>query len=336
MSIQKHQILVSELFKKIPNFGYEFPEDCKDVVKYAWREPSALTPKLNPIYKFPDVTALEVLTILQKPERNNIWISGPTGSGKTSFARNLASLLNVQHYYEFNGDVHKTPSHAFGKWTARAGETIFRDGVVTKWLRTGGLLLINEYDTFSSEVVNALKPVLEDPRRITLVEHDDEVITGHPDCRVIVTTNTKGRGDDSGFYPNTNVQSIADLRRFHGFFEIDYLEAEAEVAMVVSMFPTVSKEVARKFVTVANKTRKSFDQSALGRVISTAEVINWVENYTAFTQVHAAASISFLTSYSLSDRQAVLDIIDVEFGKPADAVQYDVAAAQRAAEAVGA
>jgi len=318
-------IAMGELFQE---WAAKFTDDTYTI--YTDQHP--LTPRLNPFYVFPETATLELATILDKKERNNVWLYGGTGSGKTTLVENLAAKVNAA-LYKINGNRHLIPQDLLGRpWIKPGGEIIFRYGIVAKWLRHGGWLLINEYDTLDAEVVNALKSVLEYPRHLCLLENDDEVIWGHPDCRLIVTNNTQGRGDDTGMFVNTNVQSIADLRRFNAFIEVDYINKESEELLLTKMFPRAPVEVVKKVVDAADKTRTAFKKKTLGRVLSTDECITWTENYMLFGTAHHSARISFLNAYEQEAQMAVRDIINAVFGNEDQETLYNVQAAERAAD----
>lgn len=272
------------------------------------------TPVLDPHYVFPIQEALELLTILDKPERNNAYIDGPTGSGKTQLVRNLAALVRAP-LFEINGSISMTRSHIMGKERARAGQTYFQRGIIPTWLEYGGWLLINEYDTLDADLVNDMKPVFETPRRLPLPEENDTVIEGVPDCRIIVSANTKARGDTTGLYINTNVQSVADLDRFHAFLHLDYLSAEAEVALLKQQFPDTLEAAIVKFVKVANDVRAAFKVGKLTRTLSTRTLVNWAENYNLFAGAHQSARVSFINSYDEATAIAVREMINTEFGQ---------------------
>lgn len=301
---------------------------------HIYKEPHERTPKLDPLYSFPLSPTIEVLNVIQKPLRNNIWVSGPTGSGKSTLIRNLAAKFNAS-LRSINCHKDMKPSSFFGRWRARAGETFFDEGIVAKWLREGGWLLLNEYDTLEAECTNALKSVLEYPRTLVLTDYHDAEIVGHPECRLIVTCNTRGRGDDTGMFVNTNTQSIADLRRFDAFIDVDYITELQEREMLTVMFPNIPEDMLKKVTSVAAKSREAFKKGASGRVLSTAEVITWCDNILIFANSpHLAARVTFLNAYEAKERMGLRDIINAVFGQEdAALLTNDVIAARAAAKA---
>lgn len=326
--------IVKPMREVFANWKYGF-EDDETVSIFS--QPTHRTPKLDPHYSFPEQVALEMLSVLDKPQRNNVWIAGPSGSGKTSLVTNLAALHNVNLFTTL---AHQrwTPANAFGKWIVKNGETHFRYGIVPKWLREGGWLLINDFSTLDPEMVNSLKTILEFPRYITLTENDDEVIEAADpeDCKLIVSDNTLGRGDDTGQFVNTNVQSVADMRRFNAFIVLDYIGEAQEVAMLTSQFRDLPDKVAEKFVKIANATRHAFKVGDSGRVLSTAEVVNWAENYLIFATAHYSARISFLNGYEPKDATRIRELINNEFGQEDSETLQNTAAAARASDKTGA
>ena len=330
----KINVRMSELY---PNWKHGFEDN---EVATIFERPTSRTPKLDPNYSFPEIVALELSSVLDKPTRNNVWLSGPSGSGKTDLVKNLAAVHNA-NFFSVYAHQRWTPANAFGKWVvqAKAGgvsETVYQYGIVPKWLREGGWLLINEFSTLDPEMTNALKPILEFPRRIILTENDDEMIEAEnpEDCKLIVTDNTMGRGDDSGMFVNTNVQSAADMRRFNAFLYLDYLPDTQEKEMLARLFPDLPKKAIEGFVAVANKTRNAFKNGECARPLSTAEVINWADHYQLFVTAHYSARISFLNSYDAKDATRTRELINNEFGQEDSETLQNAQAAARASDKI--
>ena len=305
---------VDELFPGFCEEGEEF-DDTFEV----YTDKAPYTPRLDPFYVFPEAQTLEFLTIIEKPVRNNVWFSGYTGAGKTSFVRNCAAIIGAE-VMELNADGQTGRVQLIGKRSVVEGSvgsvTKFQHGIVPIAMQRGAWLLINELDKLDPMAFNMLKPVLEDEPRLTILEEDYyEVITAHPDFRVVAACNTWARGDDTGMFVSSEIQDIADVRRFHAFIELDYPGADVETKILTSMFKDLSDQHVANFIKVANEVRDAFKVGGIGRTLSTAELVNWAENYLLFESVHHAARVSFLNAYEGENKQAVSELIAGVWGQ---------------------
>lgn len=239
-------------------------------------------PEIDKNYLFPVEQTLVVCNALALQNHTPIWIRGWSGTGKSSLVRQVCARLRLP-LYEVEGSSFLQPKHLIGVVGAKDGGTVFEERTALEWLRNGGVLSINEYDTLDPACVNALKPLMEDPPHYNVPELRHKV-TGHPDCRVIVTCNTWGSGDTSGLFgSNTNKQSAADLRRFGVFVEIDYMEPEMEVNMLAKYFkikqvhPADDADMAElgKVVSFANSVRSQFKNGDSDFTLSPAQLVTW-------------------------------------------------------------
>jgi midasin (ATPase involved in ribosome maturation) len=309
------QVPIGSLF---PNFGG--PEYTYEEEFTIWENKGVLTPSANDYYVFPEQQTLDFLCLHEKENRNNIYVCGWSGTGKTEMVRNLMSKINGD-LLELNADAFLTRGDLIGRWIVKDNETQFVYGVLPTAMTynngRGCTLLINEFDTISPLVANILKPVLEDDPRITILENGAEVVRAGPDFRVVVTANTWARGDDSGMFTNTHVQSVADQRRFHGFIQLDYLTPEVETEILKKYFPKLDDKCIANFIKVGNKIRESFKAGKIGRTFSPAELVNWAENYGFCSSAHHAARLSFLTAYEPEAKVAVEEMINSVWGHEA-------------------
>ncbi len=302
---EKKSITLSEMFLQ-----FEDLEDTYDI----FTEPVPETPKLDEAYIFPEDQTLEFLTVIEKPRRNNIYISGFSGTGKTQLALNLASVCNAG-VSEINADRYVNRARWFGQMKYNGESTYFDYGVIPIAMRAGHWLIINEFDTVDPAAANMLKPLLEDTKRIHISENGNELIKAHPDFRVIVTCNTWARGDSSGLFTNTETQSAADLRRFHAFIELNWLSPEVEARILKAHVPELSDQAIENFIKVAASIRDAYEANTILRTFSPAELVNWAENYTIFSSVHRAARVSFLRSYDKEEQTAVAEMISTVWGQ---------------------
>ena len=297
----------------LPDFGRPSKVLAGDYEIFA--EPTDLTPKRNPKFVFPEKLTLEILTGLAKPERNRIWVFGPSGVGKTLVVSQVAHLLNAELMI-FNGDGYVGRSELIGRFMVKGGEVIFMPGLIIRAMQAGAILLFNELDTLSSMALNVIKPVLEDPSYLPVPEIG-ETIRALPTFRVISTNNTGGFGDSSGHFGNVNRQSAADIRRWNIMLEVGYLKEKEEVAVLLRYFPDVPIEALTQFVVVANKIRSAEKlKEGIDKTLSLDELINWVENWLVYgyTAVEAA-EISFLNPLDIDTKAAIKQLIIAVFGK---------------------
>lgn len=280
-----------------------------------YETPGPLTPSRDPHYIFPEEQTLDMLAILEKTQRNRVYIKGWSGTGKTQLAFNLAAVINAE-VMEWNADAFQQRSSLIGQWTVRDGGTVWEYGILPKAMMRGCWLVINEIDTIDPHTLNVLKPVLEDPPRLTILENGGEVITAHPDFRIIATANTWARGDASGMFINTHVQSDADARRWSARILLDYLDPAVEEKMLKGYFPKVSDKTISQFVQVASRVRDAFKAGKIDKTFSPAELINWCENYTVLGRgVHHAARLSFLNALEPDVQTAIDEMITLVFGQ---------------------
>ena len=277
-------------------------------------DPGPRTPKREKRYMAPVEQLLDLLTILEKTERNTVWIKGFSGTGKTQLVTYAAAVCNA-NLALYNGDAFQQRSALVGYHKVIGGEMKFIYGAVAQAMINGDWLLINEADTLSPLALNILKPVLEDPPYLPIPENG-ETIKAHPDFRVIATANTTGRGDSTGlFVANTHMQSDADMRRWNACIVLDYMDPEHETKMLLGYFEDLDEPQAREFVAVASKIREGFKLGKFDKTFSPAELVNWVENYIHCGRtVHHAARLSFLNKLEPAVQVAIGEYINAIFG----------------------
>lgn len=235
-------------------------------------------PSIDKNYVFPVKETLVICNTLALPNHVPIWIRGWSGAGKSTLVRQICARLRIP-LYEVEGNSFLQPKHLIGATGAKDGATIFEERLALEWLRNGGVLAVNEYDTLDPSTVNALKPLVEDPPHYNVPELGYK-IHGHPDCKVVVTCNTWGAGDSTGLFGNTNKQSAADLRRFGVFVEVDYMSVENETAMLAGYFGVKPEDAADmvelgKVVSFANAVRSQFKNGESDFTLSPAQLVTW-------------------------------------------------------------
>lgn len=169
-----------------------------------------LVPKTDKKYiaqKLGNSTDLEIIRKTIQNKLNSLLL-GETGTGKTHCLRHLAYQMEIP-YMRVNLNGGTTPEDLIGQWIPKKDGPGFEwaDGVMTKMIRHGGLLVVDEINAANAEILFILHSLLDDERKVVLVQKDGEVVTAHTDFVFAATMNPTG-------YEGTKQLNLALFDRF--------------------------------------------------------------------------------------------------------------------------
>jgi len=237
-------------------------------------------------------------------EDKRILLVGHTGVGKSSCFEQIAArtnngLLRVN----LNGQL---PTGDFvGFWTAKGGDTIWVDGILTQAMRKGYWLNIDEIDFGEPAILSILNPVLEPKGKLTLKEKGHEIVEPHPNFRLFATGNSVGCMQDyRGMYQGTNIMNEAFLDRWR-VYKVDYLESTEEIKVIQFLLPKLNERITTKIVGVANMIRESFEKEDIQCTFSTRRVIDWCEQMIRHKDPLKAGASTIFSKVSKEDAEVI-------------------------------
>jgi cobaltochelatase CobS len=136
--------------------------------------------------------------------RLNVWITGPTASGKTTAARQVAEALGLSLY------IHGAVDMDFKLVGFVDANGSYHETGFVKAFRNGGVVLLDEVDSYEPSPVLAIQAPLANG---IMMLPNGEMVERHRDCVVIAAGNTWGSGATADFV-GRNKLDAAFLSRF--------------------------------------------------------------------------------------------------------------------------
>ena len=134
-----------------------------------------------------------------------------------------------------------------GRFLIKAGDTLWQDGPVTRAVRTGAILYLDEFAEARSDVVVVLHPLADFRRRIYIDRLDEELVAA--DGFMLLASY------NPGYQHRLKVIKPSTRQRFVGL-SFDYPKAALEVD-IVRAESGVDASTAKKLVALAQKMRKA-------------------------------------------------------------------------------
>ena len=216
-------------------------------------------PAIDSSYVFNEEFLNNVLLFLDNPLNDALYISGPSGCGKTSAVLQIAARLRwsvEQVTFSNRSEV----QDLLGHFSVRDRNVTFHYGPLSRAMLNGSILLLNEIDLVNPGDLALLNDVIEG-RPLCILQNGGEIVFPHPFFRVIATANTKGTGDDSGFYNGTRILNQAFLDRWR-FIECSYPEEKFERLLLKNKIPSLKSDLIDKLLQLTLELRRVSTESS--------------------------------------------------------------------------
>jgi MoxR-like ATPase len=235
-----------------------------------------------------------------------VYITGLSGNGKTMMIEQVCAALK-RELIRVNITKRTDESDLIGSYELVDGNTIRREGPVITAMRRGAVLLLDECDLGTEDIL-CLQPILEGKPYFD--KKTGEVVHPAAGFNVIATANTKGKGSDDGRFIGTNLLNEAFLERFAITVEQEYPPANTERKILEKNFDLLGitdTTFIDRLITWAEVIRKSFADGAVDEVISTRRLVHISKAFSIFNNRLKAIEMC-LNRFDSDTKNAFLDL----------------------------
>lgn len=191
-----------------------------------------------------------------------VMLKGPTGCGKSRFVEHMAAKLSLPLVQVLCQDD-TTATDLLGRYLIKGGETIWQDGPLTRAVRTGAILYLDEIAEAREDVMVVIHP-LTDHRRQLFIDRHNETLTAPNNFMLVVSFNP-------GYQKGLKELKPSTRQRFVGL-QFSYPDKDVETK-IISRETETEESNAKKLVTLGNKIR-NLQELGLSETVSTRLLVD--------------------------------------------------------------
>jgi len=233
-----------------------------------------------------------------------VLLKGPTGCGKTRFVRHMAHKLG-RPLITVACQEDLSAADLTGRYLLEGGDTVWTDGPVTRAVRSGAIVYLDEVVEARPDVLTLLHPLTDD-RRILPLERKGEELQAPPDFQVVISYNPGYQSVSRSLKESTRQRFVS--------IPFDYPSPQAEAEIIVHEGGS-SPEMAASLVELGIATR-SLKNHGMREGASTRLLIYAAKLIGSGMSIGAAAEATLVQS--LTDDadliRALQDLIQTKLG----------------------
>ena len=189
-------------------------------------------------------------------------LKGPTGTGKSRFVEYMASkldkkLLTVACHEETSS------TDLIGRYIIKGTETVWLDGPLTKAVKEGYIIYLDEIAEARPDVIVAIHP-LTDHRRELFIDKLGETYKAHPDFMLVASFNPGYQRGFKELKPSTKQRFVA--------MSFNYPEPKIEQEILENE-TGIEAGIAKKLVNIGTKIR-NLTELGLSETVSTRLLVD--------------------------------------------------------------
>lgn len=189
-------------------------------------------------------------------------LKGPTGTGKSRFVEYMAyqlkkPLITIACHEETSA------TDLLGRYIIQGAETVWKDGPLTRAVKEGAIIYMDEIAEARPDVIVAIHP-LTDFRRVIYLDKLGEEIVAKEDFMFVASFNPGYQKGFKELKPSTRQRFIS--------LTFDYPDAKTEGEIVVSE-TGIDADIAKKLVKIATKIR-NLTELGLAETVSTRLLVD--------------------------------------------------------------
>jgi len=189
-------------------------------------------------------------------------LKGPTGTGKSRFVEFMAGKLGKKM---LTVACHEETSSTdlIGRYIIKGTETVWLDGPLTKAVREGYIIYLDEIAEARPDVIVAIHP-LTDHRRELYIDKLGEIVKAHEDFMLVASFNPGYQRGFKELKPSTKQRFVA--------MSFGYPDEKTEREILVNE-TGIDSDIAKKLVHIATKIRNLTDLG-LSETVSTRLLVD--------------------------------------------------------------